>query len=158
MGIPVTDSKSFAQAALPHITKKDLQEESAWALNHVLNDILWKQITALAGGAGPINLRNTVIAPAMSIPSQTQPPTDNSAVLTLGAALQLFSPQSFRPALVSGAFQTNSTSVQGAQPLPLGGSSASGLTATVSFPGGFTISGVTYFNMLFSNGVLTGVS
>jgi len=155
MGVLASDAKAFSAASLPHITQKDLQDSSCWQLNHLLNDLIWRQIVTLSGGAGPINLRNTVVAPSMQIPSQTQPPSDNSTVLTLGAAMQLFSPQNFRPALVNGAFQSSSTSVQNAQPLP--GSSV-GLTGTITFGGGFTYNGNPFTNMVFTNGSLTSVS
>ncbi len=143
--------------ALPAVKQEDLKDPNLLQLNSILNTI-WTKILYLAGGAGAINIPNDLTTQSVSIPSQSQAPTDNSQVITLGTALSLFAPGNSRTALLSGAFQKTSTDVQSVQPLPLGGSGGSGMSATINFPGGFTIGATTYFNMNFQNGSLVSVS
>lgn len=148
--------QNLGTPALPPIKQTDLADKSLLQLNSVLNQI-WTKIVYLAGGSGIINIPNDFIAQSVSIPSQTTPPTDQNQALTLGSALALFAPGNSRAALLTGAFQTNPTTVQAVQPLPFGGGGA-GLSATINFPGGFTIGPTTYFNMVFQNGSLVSVS
>ena len=142
-------------SSLPEIRQSDLKDPTLGLLNNVLRNFIWNRIVSLSGGAGAIKLQDVVVAPAIQIPSQTVPPTDPNTVITLGTALSLFSPGNTRQAILSGAFQTNATSVQDVQPTPTSGG---GITTTVNFSGGFTVGGTSYTNMIFQGGVLVGFS
>lgn len=109
----------------PKVLQQDLKDPNLWRLNRNFDD-LYGKVVALYGGAGPIKVADVVTAPGFSIPSQTITPTDPSAVLTLGSALRLFSPENIRKALVSGSFQTQPTQTFPSQPLPGGGSGGGG--------------------------------
>lgn len=103
--------------ALPVLKQSDLKDATLIALNQNFSTI-WQKVIFLAGGAGAVNIPNDFSAQSISVPAQTQPPTDPAQVLTLQSALALFAPSTTRTALTSGAFQTSPTAVAPSQPLP----------------------------------------
>lgn len=119
-------------STLPMVRQIDLKDPNLIALNSLLQHNIWQQIVALSGGSGNINLASPVIAPDFQNPSQLQVPSNPQSLLTLNAALQLFSPANIRQALTSGVFSTSSTSAVSVQPLPSGGT---GSTPTPPTPG-----------------------
>lgn len=123
--------QNLGTPALPAIKQADLADKNLLQLNSVLNQI-WTKILYLAGGAGAINIPNDFTAQSVSIPSQTQTPSDPTQVITLQTALALFDPSNTRTALTAGAFQTNPTTVAAAQPLPNNGSATRAVSGFAS--------------------------
>lgn len=127
----IVKGQSLTTPALPAIKQQDLKDPNLIQLNQVFN-LLWAKIVYLAGGSGSVNIPNDFTAQTVSIPTQTQVPTDNTQVITLGSALALFSPSNTRTALTSGAFQTNPTTIAPAQPLPQTNVSAKAPTSSTA--------------------------
>ena len=110
-------ANSLATPSLPAIKKTDLDDPTEIQLNSNFTQV-WNKVIWLAGGAGIINIPNTIVAKSFQNPSQTGVPTNNAELLTLGSALTLFQPSNTRTALQTGAFATSPTAVSPSQPLP----------------------------------------
>ena len=137
--------RSLLTPSLPQLRQSDLKDSNLGQLNGILTNI-WKHVIRLSGGSGIVTIPNTISANDIQIPSQTQPPSDNSSVITLGTALQLFAPGNARAAQLQGAFQTGATTVTQAQPLPPGtmlrnytppASSSPGTPGMITYDSGF---------------------
>ena len=94
----------------------DLSDPTLFQLNKRIK-VVWDNISALYGPGGSANLGANITAPMMFVTGESQPPTDPNAVLTLGAANQLYSPANLRNALLFGAYPPTGTS----NPIPSGG-------------------------------------
>lgn len=115
----MADSNPLNTPGLPNLKQEDLKDPSLSVLNSNIRTI-WGKIVSLSGGAGDINLKSKVIATDLQIPSQSVPPTDPNTVLTLGSAMQLFTPQNVRGTSIQNSFPNNNTgsAVSGGSPTP----------------------------------------
>lgn len=105
-----------------NLTPADLKDPTLFKLN---NDfiLLWNKISAIYGSGGNVSLGANITMPMAYVTGESQPPTNLQALLTLGAANQLYAPNTTRSALIFGTTTT--------QPLPGSGggtSPSSGLT------------------------------
>ena len=98
------------QNPVPVITQQDLKDTTLFRLNSIIS-FLWTKVGQVFGGQS-VDLKATINADVKS-PGQTDIPTDNNSLITLGTALKLFDPKVMRTALVSGAWPLGQR-----QPLP----------------------------------------
>jgi hypothetical protein len=101
-----TGTTENSQTSVAIFKQDDLKDPTLFKLNQAFSQ-LFAKVGGIFGASGNVNLRSNITTNTITLNTGSTIPTDPSAVLTKGAADQLYGPAALRTSLIQGAYQGN---------------------------------------------------